>query len=217
MPVKVDGEVAKGYEDVQKLFQQQLEQGRGENAQVCFYVDGEKVVDLWGSAVGSEGYSGDTIQTVCSSTKTVTAITFACLVDKGLIDYGEKVSTYWPEFGKNGKEDIRVEDVLRHEAGLAKWTERIKAVDLETVNIKANAVGKVIEEMAPVFPDERYETTREYHGLSRGWILNEIFRRVEPSGRTIGEYLKERLQSLLELMYTLEPQMKERRIMSCLA
>lgn len=29
---------------------------------------------------------------------------------------------FWPEFGQNGKEDVKVEDVLRHEAGLA-WFE----------------------------------------------------------------------------------------------
>ena len=32
---------------------------------------------------------------------------------------------------------------------------------------------------------------REYHGLTRGWLANEVFRRIEPGGRTIGEYLAE--------------------------
>ena len=32
---------------------------------------------------------------------------------------------------------------------------------------------------------------REYHALTRGWILNEIVRRVDPQGRTIGEILRE--------------------------
>ena len=41
-----------------------------------------------------------------------------------------------------------------------------------------------------MLPPEKYKTTREYHGIVRGYILNEIFRRVEPSGRTMGEYLR---------------------------
>ena len=35
--------------------------------------------------------------------------------------YTEKISSYWPEFGQNGKEDITVADLLRHEAGLAQF------------------------------------------------------------------------------------------------
>ena len=32
---------------------------------------------------------------------------------------------------------------------------------------------------------------RRYHIMSRDWIANEIFRRVEPSGNTMGETLRE--------------------------
>ena len=32
--------------------------------------------------------------------------------------YTEKISTHWPEFGQNGKENITVADLMRHEAGL---------------------------------------------------------------------------------------------------
>ena len=40
------------------------------------------------------------------------------LVDRGLLQYEEKMAKYWPAFGQHGKEQITVEDVLRHEAGL---------------------------------------------------------------------------------------------------
>lgn len=32
--------------------------------------------------------------------------------------------------------------------------------------------------------------TRVYHGVTRDWITNEIFRRTEPSGLTMGQYLR---------------------------
>ena len=41
-----------------------------------------------------------------------------------------------------------------------------------------------------MFPPESFNSTREYHAVTRGYILNEIFRRVEPSGRTMGEFLR---------------------------
>ena len=34
---------------------------------------------------------------------------------------------------------------------------------------------------------------RIYHATSRDTILNEVFRRVEPSGRTMGEYLRQEI------------------------
>ena len=53
-----------------------------------------------------------------SNGKTVSCIVAGILVGRGLMNNRERVSTYWPEFGCNGKEDILLEDVLRHEAGL---------------------------------------------------------------------------------------------------
>ena len=34
------------------------------------------------------------------------------------MNYTERISSYWPEFGQNGKENITVADLMRHEAGL---------------------------------------------------------------------------------------------------
>ncbi len=195
----INGEVKPGFESVKKLFRQQFLDGRGENSQVCVYHNGEKVVDLWGTAVGDRDFDGNSIMTIFSSTKSVAAIVFACLVDKGLVQYDQKIAKYWPEFAKNGKEDITVEQLLRHEAGLGQWIGKFKFEDLLTENIKKNAIGKVVEEESCHFPPEKMNTKREYHGMSRGWILNEIFRRVEPSGRTIGEYLKDEIAGPLDL------------------
>ena len=46
----------------------------------------------------------------------------------------------------------------------------------------------MIEQLTPHWPEEG---PREYHSLTRGWVANEVFRRLEPGGRTIGEYLAE--------------------------
>jgi len=44
-----------------------------------------------------------------------------------------------------------------------------------------------------------FGTKRTYHALNIDWITNEIFRRVEPEGRTMGEYWREEVQSQLDL------------------
>ena len=43
----------------------------------------------------------------------------ATLFDKGLFNYEDTIAKYWPEFGQNGKENVKICDVLRHESGLA--------------------------------------------------------------------------------------------------
>ncbi len=113
------------------------------------------------------------------------------MVDRGLLKYDEKVSKYWPEFAQKGKGDLKLADVMRHEAGLAYIHHTWKGDDFYPENIKKNPIGKVIEEAEQKFPPKTMGTDREYHGMTRGLILNEIFRRVEPQGRTIGEFLRD--------------------------
>ena len=43
------------------------------------------------------------------------------LVTEGKLDVKEKVATYLPEFGQNGKENVTVEELLTHTSGLPQW------------------------------------------------------------------------------------------------
>jgi CubicO group peptidase (beta-lactamase class C family) len=69
------------------------------------------------------GFTADHKTIVMSSGKTVACVAMAMQVDKGTVKYDEKVATYWPEFGQNGKENMLVEDIMRHEAGMPKAPE----------------------------------------------------------------------------------------------
>ena len=127
---------------------------------------------------------------IMSSGKSVAAILMAIMVDKGFLNYDEPVVTYWPEFGQNGKDKILVRDVLCHDAGLARLHKKIESSDLLPENIKQNSIGKIIETDTPVWPTG---FVRMYHTLSKDWITNEIFRRVEPQHRTMGEYFRQEI------------------------
>jgi hypothetical protein len=35
---------------------------------------------------------------------------------------------------------------------------------------------------------------RSYHAITKDWILNEIFRRIEPQGRTMGEFFRQEMK-----------------------
>lgn len=102
------------------------------------------------------------------------------------------MNTYWPEFNKPG---TTISDVLRHEGGLPKLHSPVHCDDVSTESIKQNKVGKLIEETKQFWPEE-YK--REYHTLTKDWITNEIFRRLEPQGRTMAEYLRAEVRPLIE-------------------
>jgi len=191
--IQAEGFVAPGFESVKQMFENNFQRGADESSQLCVYVGEEKVVDLWFSTTNTT-FTGDTLINVFSSTKSLTAIAMAALVDKGVIKYSDKIATHWPEFGQKDKGDITIADLMRHEAGLANFDAPFDASCTLRENIKQNAMGEIIAKQSCFYPEG---TKREYHSLSRGWIANEIFRRAHPAGKTLGEYLQEEVNTPL--------------------
>jgi len=189
----LEGHVSSGFEPVRDLFRKKYELGCEENSQLCVYVNGKKVVDLWGRLDKTNGFDGDSLTTVFSNTKTLTSIMMAIAVDKGWIKYEDKICKHWPEFGQNGKEEITIEDLLKHEAGLNWPNFPLEPKDFVTQNVKNNSVGDKIAGMKPSWPKNH---KRHYHPLTRGWIENEIFRRVNPTGATLAEFLQKEIASV---------------------
>ena len=165
------------------------------------YVDGECICNLWGETPSTstvvKGYDNNSIQNIFSSGKTIGAMLIAIMVDQGLLDYNEPVATYWPDFAKNGKENILLKDVLCHDAKMPSFSQRVDLKWTLTENIKKNMIGKIIEDETPRKLAHGME--RAYHGLTKDWILNEIFRRVEPQGRTMGEYFHQEIKDKYNL------------------
>ena len=59
--LKIQGSCSNGYEKVKELFEENFKAGEEENAQLCVYVDGKVVIDLYGTAVGDSNYGPDTL------------------------------------------------------------------------------------------------------------------------------------------------------------
>ena len=193
---RIQGTVAPGFEPVRDALARDLDRLEEENVQLCVYHKGERVVDLWASTTNDATFSPDSLINVFSSGKSLETIAVASLVARGLLDYGAKIADYWPEFRANGKGEITVADLMRHEGGLAAFNVSLPPEDLWASHLKENRVGRVIEEHPARFPTGG--SVREYHAVTRGWIVNELFRRVDPQGRTVGEYLREEIQGPLE-------------------
>ena len=95
-------------------------------------------------------------------------------------------------------------NVLQHESGLAWFSKPIPSVkDAWTENIKQNKIGEFIQEQKQKFPASSTNgatRTTEYHALTRGMIVNELVRRIDPEVRSkLKEYHDVWLCKILKL------------------
>ena len=187
-PLRVQGTATAAFAGVQRLFEQQMQSMAEHQAQLCVYHRGEVVVDLWAAPETDTSFNADSLINIFSSGKSLEAVALAWLVDRGLLDYDAAIADYWAAYADRGKQSTTVADLMRHEAGLANLQQSLRIEDLTRDALKTNAVGRIIEQQAPYYAAGG---RRAYHALSRGWIANELFRRVDPAGRTIGEFLAE--------------------------
>ena len=169
---------------------------RGEiGAACCIYYNGKKVVDLWGGYKNhktKELWQENTIVRVYSTTKGMALLVLAKLHSDGLLDYNEKVSTYWPEFAKNGKENITVEQLITHKGGLVLLDRSVKVSELDNYD----ELSKLLENAKPMWtPGKKHG----YHSATIGLFMQQLVRRIDKKGRTIGQYFSEEIAEPLDI------------------
>jgi CubicO group peptidase (beta-lactamase class C family) len=207
---EICGDVAPGFEPVREEFGRNFSE-RGElGAACCAYARGEKVVDLWGGSrdrnTGAP-WEEDTLVLVFSTTKGVSALAVALTQSQGLIDYDETVAAYWPEFSHNGKGGVTVRQLLNHRAGLCAVDEPLNPEVLSDLD----RVAGILARQRPVWePGKR----QGYHYLTLGLCANELLRRVDPRGRSLGRFLREEIVAPLgeEFYVGLPPEVPTSRV-----
>ena len=193
MPTVIQGQAQGGYGSVADAFAANFED-RGElGAAVVLYVDGRKVVDLWGGTADrrtGRPWVSDTPAIVFSVTKGVLAICAYRLVGRALLDLDAPVARYWPEFGANSKAHITVRMLLSHRAGLAALDTDLSREDV----LGWDPVIRAIEMQTPLWPPG---TSHSYHTMTYGWLIGEVIRRI--SGASPGAFLRTELSDELGL------------------
>mmetsp|Transcript_13707 Transcript_13707/g.22668 ORF Transcript_13707/g.22668 Transcript_13707/m.22668 type:complete len:507 (-) Transcript_13707:301-1821(-) len=208
---EVMGYVKEGYEPAREAFQQLLDEGMEENMQACAYVNGELVLDLVGVLDKdhklSQTYNASSLQNVFSSSKAVASVVVAMLVDRGHLQYDMKVAEIWPEFGQHGKDVITIEELVKHEAGLEKFMFSLTADELHRERLK-DSRSEVGSKIASATSNRSKlprtargkDVPRAYHAVTRGFIINEVVMRADPSGRTMGEFIREEIAIPLDIV-----------------
>ncbi len=181
--ITVQGTVAEGFEPVREEFAAFVAgERRDYEGQLCAYVHGRRVVDLWAGA----GATGDSLYAVYSATKGAAHLVAALLVQDGTLELDRKVTYYWPEFAAEGKGALTLRDLLAHRAGLVGTDTGFSLAELADDRM-------IAERLADQRPFWRPGTAFGYHALVIGALTGEVARRA--TGRTLQEVYEERIRA----------------------
>ena len=189
----VEGHVSRGFEAVREAFAENFTHRHELGGACCAYVDGEKVVDLWGgirNKATGEPWEQDTMVVVHSATKGLAAMTLAVAHSRGWLDYEARVAAYWPEFAQQGKETITVRQLLAHQAGLFAFDEPVD----RSIVADLDRLAVVLARQRPTWEPG---TRQAYHALTLGFYEGELMRRVDPRHRSLGQFFQDEIATPL--------------------
>jgi CubicO group peptidase (beta-lactamase class C family) len=178
---------------VKEAFVRNFEEHGELGAAVCVIHDGQTVVDLWGGLADpatGRPWCEDTLTVVFSCSKGAVALCAHLLADRGLLDFGAPVSTYWPEFARNGKADTTVGMLLNHTAGIPAFRQPLKPGAFYDWDYMIEA----LENEGPFWEPGRQLA---YHSFNIGWLGGEFVRRID--GRRIDRFFREEIAGPLGL------------------
>lgn len=182
--VSIHGSCASDFAGVRNAFERNFTLGDEVGAAVAVWVDGSLVVNLWGGwadGARTRPWRQNTLATVLSGTKGLSATCVHQLADRGELDLQAPVAHYWPEFGQAGKQDITLAMVMSHRSGVIGPRTRMRWEQVADWDY-------VCDQLAATEPWWEPGTAQGYHMTTFGFIMGEVFRRV--TGRTIGQYLR---------------------------
>jgi CubicO group peptidase (beta-lactamase class C family) len=189
--VPIHGSCDPRFQGVREVFIDNFDRGELGAALVVF-VDGSKVIDVWGGHTDTERsrqWEEDTLVCFYSLGKPLAALGVLQQIDRGLLDLDGPVCRWWPEFAAAGKEKITVRELLSHRAGLQGIRKRLP----EGAMLDWELMTSALAEQAPWFL-EGYE--HAYHTNTYGFLAGELVRRV--TGKGFGEYFRENVARPLD-------------------
>ena len=181
--------------EVKRIFNHNFDKYKEIGSSLCVIVDGEIVVDIWAGHKNKDrtkDWSEDTLSVAFSSTKAALALCAHILIERGELNLKERVTKYWPEYGKNGKEETTIEMILNHSAGLPALRTKVKKDGF----LDWDYMVQLLENEKPFWKPGK-ETG--FHMITTGWVIGEVIRRV--TGKSLGEFFNNELREPYGLNY----------------
>jgi CubicO group peptidase (beta-lactamase class C family) len=183
----INGNCAPEFASVRSELERNFSEREETGAACCIYHRGRKVVDLWGGDRSPEcPWGKDTLALTFSVTKGMAAAALVVAHSRGLFELDVPVARYWPEFAQGGKDRITVRQLLCHQAGLISVDDRL------TVSVLSDheQLAQILARQKPAWPPG---TRHGYHTLTLGWYQSALLRRVDPLGRSIGQFFHDEI------------------------
>ncbi|PWY72256.1 beta-lactamase/transpeptidase-like protein [Aspergillus heteromorphus CBS 117.55] len=183
----IHGHCDPAFSRVRELLQDRVRDGDELGASLCVTLGGRTVIDLWGGhadVARTRPWEEDTITAIWSSSKVVTNLAALLLVSRGLLDPDAPVSTYWPEFAANGKEQVLVSHILSHSSGVSAWE---APITLEEIYDIPTSTAKLAQQPSWWTPGEH----SGYHLANQAHLVGELVRRV--TGQPLHQFIADEL------------------------
>lgn len=189
LPPVVEGFFLPEYRPVAELFRKYVEDGTERGGSFAVYHKGEPLIELWGGYADLDSkrpWREDTVTMVWSCAKGAVALAIAKLVERGLLDYKAEVRQYWPEFAQNGKDNITLQMLLSHQAGLLTLGgESLSLLDYQ------NDWQKIKQYMEKASTDFPPGSMVAYHSFTLGMYADALIRLVDPQHRNLSQFFQE--------------------------
>jgi CubicO group peptidase (beta-lactamase class C family) len=127
----------------------------------------------------------DSLFNFFSASKAVTAMVIHLLDERGAVHLDDAVAEYFPEFGKHGKEDITIRQLLTHRAGIPVVKEA--KVDAALLGDHDRLMALLCDAKPISVPGRQLA----YHALTSGFVLAEVVQRA--TGRDIRRVLRDEI------------------------
>lgn len=211
-PAAIQGTCDPRFELVRQEFERNFSEREEVGASVSITIEGRTVVDLWGGLSDPETgrpWERDTTVVVWSCTKGATAICAHILVSRGELDLEAPVAKYWPGFAQGRKDGIPVRMLLNHQAGLAAVRQPLPPGAFYDWELMTSTLAAETPFWTPGLQ-------HGYHGLTFGFLVGEVIRRV--SGRSLGRFFKDEVADPLEIDFQIGlPESEEQRVSHCIS
>jgi len=174
---------------VRQVVDERIDRGLDIGIQVVAYLKGRKVIDIargFADRDRQRPVDENTLFPAFSATKAVTAVALHIQAERGLVEYGEPIAKYWPEFAACGKETGTVYDALTHRLGVPCMP---LGVTPELMCDWSWMVARIAA-MRPVFEPG---TRTANMSLTLGWVLGEIVCRTDTKKRTFATFVQEEI------------------------
>lgn len=193
--IPIEGICHEEFQEVAEIFAQNFDIYGEIGASICVVVDGEVAVDLWAGYTDNQKqdkWNENTLAVAFSSTKAALALCAHLLIDRDELNAKEKVTKYWPEYGKSGKENTTVEMILNHSAGLPALKTRVRDGGF----FDWDYMIELLENEEPFWTPGEHTG---YHMMTTGWLIGELIRRI--TGKSLGQYFNDEVSEPYNLDY----------------